>query len=404
MVVRTGQPILAGVDNDVLKKADKAFAAQQFALAADLYVQVLQHKPAHKLAAYRLGLCYLELSEPSKAKRYLHKAYELDPLVAEDILVAIGDAHHLASDFEEAITYFRKELARAARRDMENIALLQKRIYECEAGIVLSELPPVAEVANAGAGINSELSDYVPVLLPGDTAMVYTTRRLSANGLAAGVEQMRISRLKNGEWQPSEQFLQSESKLQHHAVVSVSPNGQQLYTYYSGKGGGLFCLKWQGSDWSTPERLGKPFNRGAAELSVHVTDDGKFAFFSSDREGGYGGLDLYVCYKKTDGTWSEALNLGPNINTSFDEDAPFADVTTNTLYFSSRGHNSIGGFDIFKSRISSSEWSKAENVGMPVNSPFDDIYFTLDNSLKRGYFSSDRPGGFGAKDIYSINF
>ncbi|WP_187263244.1 PD40 domain-containing protein [Pontibacter beigongshangensis] len=389
-----------------LKKADKAYAAQNFELAAALYHKVLLQNPGHLKANLGAGLCYLELIEPGKALEHLQRAYDQNPAVSDEILVLLGEAHQQLYNFEQAMDYFRAELARLSRAESWNKQFLQKRLRECESGLELSASPVAATITNLGPAINSPYSDFVPVLLPGNTLLLYTTRRpvAATRGRVEAVEQIHVSRFRHNAWQPAELFLKPDHSLPDHAVVSVAPHGQELYTYFGGKAGGLHMAKRAGAGWGTPERLPSPFNEGAVEPSMHVTDDGKFAFFSSDRPGGFGGLDLYICYKLMDGTWSQALNLGPAINTAYDEDAPCVDVATNTLYFSSRGHNSMGGYDVFKSGIRDSVWSQAQNLGMPVNSPFDDIYFSLTDDRQKAYFSSDRPGGQGRKDIYLILF
>ncbi|MFT2011144.1 hypothetical protein ACMA1I_20915 [Pontibacter sp. 13R65] len=390
--------------NSNLKKAEKAYATLQYELAIEHYTKVLQQQPEHLLANLKVGICYLDLVKPEKALQHLQLAYQKDPHVSEEILVLLGEAHQLLGDFDQASDFFRAELSSLSRTELWNKQYLQKRLRECESGVLLSAAPADVSITNLGAAINSPYSDYVPVLLPGDTMLLYTTRRpvTTARGKFGVVEQIHASQLRHGIWQQPELFLKPGHALPDHSVVSIAPHGNELYTYFGGKERGLYVSERTGAGWGAPERLGSPFNEGAVETSMHVTDDGKFAFFSSDRPGGYGGLDLYICYKLPEGGWSDALNLGPAINTAYDEDAPFVDVETNTLYFSSKGHDSMGGFDIFKSQIKGSVWSQAENLGVPVNSPSDDIYFSLTNDRSKAYFSSDRPGGYGRKDIYLI--
>ncbi|TXK48043.1 tetratricopeptide repeat protein [Pontibacter qinzhouensis] len=398
-------PAYPEAGND-LKKAAKAYASQEYELALELYRKVLQKNPDHLQANLRAGICYLDLLQPAKAFEHLEFAYKKDPKVTDEILMLLGEAQQQLYNFEEAMGYFRTELASLSRAESWNKEFLLKRLRECESGLALSANPVLAQITNLGPAINSPYSDYVPVMLPGDTLLLYTTRRpvSEARGRTGVVEYMHVSKLRNGAWQQAELFLQDAAKLPDHSAVSVAPNGQELYTYFGGKNRGLFMSEKAGQGWSDPVRLGSPFNEGTVETSMHVTDDGKFAFFSSDRPGGFGGLDLYICYKQENGTWSDALNLGPAINSAYDEDAPFVDVKTNTLYFSSRGHNAIGGYDVFKSSIKDSVWSQAQNLGMPVNSPFDDIYFSLTHNRDKAIFSSDRPGGHGRKDVYFITF
>ncbi len=395
---------LAGPVHHYLRQADKAFAVEDYALAAELYARAVEADPQSVQANYKLGIAYLELRLPKKAKLYFVRVQKLDPRIGEKLLLYLADACQQDYDFASAKTYYQQELLKTGRNETMYRAQLAKRLEECAAGEAMAVLPPLADVVNAGPAINSRFADYVPVLLPGDSVLPYTSRRPTKRKFAdaAGVEQVRISRQWQHAWQPSTLFLDTDAALPAQAMVSAAADGQELYTFFQGKG--LYRAQWQQNGWTKPEPLGAPFNKGGIVYSLAVTADGRFAFFSSDRPGGMGGLDLYMSYRQEDGSWSEALNLGPSVNTPYDEDAPFVDAATNTLYFSSRGHNSMGGFDIFRSTLQQAVWAQAQNLGLPVNSPQDDVYFTLSADRNTAYFSSDRPGGFGAKDIYQIIF
>ncbi|MBK6835703.1 MAG: PD40 domain-containing protein [Bacteroidetes bacterium] len=158
--------------------------------------------------------------------------------------------------------------------------------------------------------------------------------------------------------------------------------------------------------FSTPhpiEGLSDILNSGNYEPSVSINASENIIYFASERSGGFGGLDLYRTIKK-DGVWQAAENLGPTINTEYDEDSPYIDPNNSTLYFSSKGHSSMGGYDIFKTYLIDSTWTYPMNMGFPLNSNSDDIFFTMTEKYNRGYFSSDRTGGKGKMDIYRISF
>jgi hypothetical protein len=156
-----------------------------------------------------------------------------------------------------------------------------------------------------------------------------------------------------------------------------------------------------------PELMTERINSASHEPSASISPDGHDIYFTSDREGGMGGRDLYRIRRLPDGTWSFPLNLGPEVNTPFDEDAPFLHSDGVTLFFSSTGHGTMGGYDIFKTQCLDPDqngWSKPENMGYPLNTVNDDIYFCLSEDGTTGYFSSERDGGFGAQDIYEVIF
>ncbi|MBC5775284.1 tetratricopeptide repeat protein [Pontibacter sp. KCTC 32443] len=380
-----------------MRRADKAYAKADFAEAAEWYQKVLEKEPENLQAMYRLGISYLEMREPRKAKLCLAKVFELDPRFGEKVIVNLAEALHQNYEFEEAKKFYQQEIYSTGRADWNYVEVIRKRLEECNAGQALLAQPSVAQVVNLGAAINSKEVEFVPILTGNDSTLLFT-----AHEAPEGPEQIRISRKVKGEWKASKEFLPATNTKMGHSIVTISPNGNQLYTYAAAEG--LRSFDQAKGAWVNPKPMPIPLSQLANETSVHITESGEFAFFSSDRPGGYGGLDLYVSQRFPDGTWSAAINLGASINTPYDEDAAFVDATTKTLYFSSRGHNTMGGYDIFKAVMLDGAWQQVQNVGFPINSPHDDLYFTLDRNRQSAYFSSDRPDGMGALDIYQILF
>lgn len=168
--------------------------------------------------------------------------------------------------------------------------------------------------------------------------------------------------------------------------------------------GSLFQINKSGDSWSKPSLINQSINTPKfLESTASITPDGKTIYFASDRAGGMGGLDIYKTTMLANGSWSAPVNLGPGINTKSNEDAPFIHPDQKTLFFTSDGHNSMGGRDIFIARMVKDQWSSAENMGYPVNTTANDNYFTLIADGTRAYFSSDRKGGTGGQDIYYLD-
>jgi WD40-like Beta Propeller Repeat len=185
--------------------------------------------------------------------------------------------------------------------------------------------------------------------------------------------------------------------------VHISHDGQKLFIYRNvGVGSGdIFMSKLDGANWSVPEKI-KGINSNFWEGSVCLFPDEKTICFSSERQGGVGGRDLYYAKLQPDGTWGDVKNFGPEINTKFDEDAPFIHSDGKTLFFSSNGHNTIGGYDIFRSELKNGSWTTPYNVGKPVNTPQDDKFYIVSSDGQRGYYSSEKKDGFGQQDIYTV--
>ncbi len=201
----------------------------------------------------------------------------------------------------------------------------------------------------------------------------------------------------HGEWQEPE--LINIDRVNHHlASIGISPDNQTLYVYHDEDGNGnIFQSTLISEDkWSAPEQVSGEIDSDSDEDHMSISVDGNSLYFTSNRKGGLGGTDIYVCKKLPNGEWSKAQNLGAPINTEFDDESPFFHPDGKTLHFSSQGQTSMAGFDIFVSTMQESgEWSQPTNVGYPINSTHDDIYFVTSPDGKRGYYSS-----YGGDDSY----
>jgi hypothetical protein len=233
--------------------------------------------------------------------------------------------------------------------------------------------------------------------------MIYTSRRTGERGVDGQFyEDILISERKaDNTWTMARPISPYINTPTNEASISVSADGNTLFLYRDDGGGNIYSSSTQNGEWMAPVPLGSDINTRSWETHACLTADGNTLYFVSDRPGGYGGRDIYRCVRLGNGQWSKALNLGPTINTENDEDSPFIHPDQRTLFFSSTGHKSMGGFDIFfTSLIDSTNWAEPINIGYPINTPDDDIFYNTSPDGKRAYFSSVRPGGFGEKDIY----
>jgi hypothetical protein len=192
-------------------------------------------------------------------------------------------------------------------------------------------------------------------------------------------------------------------------VIGLTANGETmlLLIYNSNQKGNIYVSNLQANgSYGKPELLSKMINSKGDEIAASISNDGNTIYFTSNREGGFGGTDLYSCQKSPNGSWAEPKNLGPNINTKHDEDFPNISPDGKTLYFSSKGHASMGGYDIFKSTYDETthSFSNAKNIGYPVNTAYDDMNFRVSKNGKYGYIAAIKPNGLGEYDIYRVNF
>jgi hypothetical protein len=242
--------------------------------------------------------------------------------------------------------------------------------------------------------------------------MVFTSRR---NGTGSKIdtdgqyfEDIYITHLKNGIWSDPKGISELNTN-DHDASISISADGQELYIYKAEhdnikktEGGDIFVSRLKGTTWSQPEKLAPVINSQSKESHISISSEGRTIYFSSNRPGGFGGMDIYTVSKLPNGKWGRARNLGPAINTEYDEDSPFIHPDGKTLYFSSAGHKTMGGLDIFKSVTNKGSWTPPVNIGYPINSTDDDVYYTPTPDGKRAYFASYRKGSYGKTDIFLI--
>ncbi|ANQ50898.1 OmpA family protein [Flammeovirga sp. MY04] len=268
-------------------------------------------------------------------------------------------------------------------------------------------------IVNLGPNINSEYQDFAPVLSADEKTLIFTSRRPDSKGGDIDpidglyYEDVYIAHHdEEGVWQKAKNIGTTVNTKGHDAAVGISPSGNSLFLYRNtgSHSGDLYLSQWNGKDWSRPLELSKDINSDNWETHASLTADGKSLYFTSNRsqKDAHGGKDIYVIHKEEDGSWGKAENLGPVINTEYDEESPFIHPSGKVLYFSSKGHNGMGGYDIYSSEWNESTkaWSTPKNIGYPINTAGDDVFYSISSDGQRGYFSSIREDSYGGQDIY----
>lgn len=406
MFYETGQVILA--ETKVVTQAREMFES-----AANL-------NPENVWANYMAGKTYLETVNKERASQYFERVFALDPNFRYDILYSIGRGYQYGLHFEEALNYFNqykeKTLNDVNYRGKDKVQLreVEQRIAECQNGLEYLKNPKHYAIVNVSEKVNSTWPDYAPVLNEDETVLIFTSRRQDSN-LNENVDEDNFyfedifisEKGADGEWGPARNVGEPVNITYHSSNLALSADGKILFQYRDDNGGDIYFsnLEPDGS-WSYPEPLSKYINSSFAEKSVSISQNGKLLFFSSNRPGGLGGIDIYVSKKDDKGQWSRSVNLGPSINTEFDDESPFIDYDGKTLYFSTKGRKGMGGYDIFKSEYDSTakEWTEPVNIGYPINTPDNDVFFVSTKDGKRGYYASVRDDGQGYTDIYMVNF
>ncbi|MFN3839455.1 MAG: OmpA family protein [Cyclobacteriaceae bacterium] len=385
--------------------------------ARDLMVTAANLDPSNIKANFEAGHYHIKTIGKDLAVKYFLRVYELDPNYRFDLEFWIGQSYQYGLEFDKAIDFYNRYKQRLAKRpnylgnDRVSPAVVDRAIYECENGKEYVANPKSFSIVNIGREINSEWDDYAPVFNESEDQVIFTSRRRDGN-MNQNVdldnkpfEDIFIARKVNGRWQPAENIGSPINTPYHDSNLALSADGQTLFIYTDEGGGDIYYSDRQANGvWGAPVPLPGIINSSYEEKSITISSDEKTLYFSSNRPGGYGGLDIYRATKDAKGEWSNVKNMGPKINTEYDDDGPFIDYDGKTLYFSSKGRKGMGGFDIYKSVFdqATNEWSEPENLGYPINTPDNDIYFVSTKDGKRAYYSSVREDGLGYDDIFMI--
>ncbi|RMG82802.1 MAG: peptidoglycan-associated lipoprotein [Bacteroidetes bacterium] len=380
------------------------------------YLIAQDFNPNNALLNFKIGVCFLKGSNyKTKSLEFFQKAYSLNHQVDKDIHLYLGMAYQLNEEWDKAINEYKKHKQTIpATEGLEKIAEADKKIKECETGKELTANPIRVFIDNLGPNINTKYPEYGAIITADESVMMFTSRRDNTTGgkidpfLGEFYEDVYISKKVNGKWSPAENMGKPVNTDGHDAIIGLSPDGFRLLIYLDDNGdGNIYECFLKGDHWSRPHKLGKNINTDYHESSACFSPDERYLYFVSDKpEGGFGGHDIYVSeWNDVKQKWGPPKNLGPNINTPYDEEAVFIHPDGKTMYFSSKGHNTMGGYDIFVSELKNGIWQKPVNIGYPVNSPDDDVFLVVSADGKRGYYSSFKPNeGYGEKDIYLITF
>ncbi len=386
--------------------------------ARDVMVIAANYDTTNIKANFEAGHLHLITINKDLAIKFFLRIYRQDPDYNFALTYWIGKGYQYGLDFDNAIRFYTEYKNKLTKKpgyqgkDKVDMKEVDRRIVECNNGKEFVANPQPFSIVNIGREINSEFEDYAPVLTADESEIVFTTRRRDGNTYEnvaddnKPYEDIFTTSKNSSTWQKAKNIGVTLNTKFNDSNLSFSPDGKTLFVYKDEGNGDIYFTERRGDGtWGELEALPGLINSTFRESSVSITKDGDLLYFASERPGGYGGSDIYVCYKDSRGEWSRVKNLGPAINTEYDEDGPFIDYDAKTLYFSSQGRKGMGGFDIFKANLidkEKNEWNEPENMGYPINSPDDDIYFSGTKDGKHWYYSSVREDGLGYSDIYTI--
>lgn len=394
----------------MLQEADLMFINEDYHGAAAIYDNVLEANPEHPQANLRAGICRLNMrNEQLAALKYLERAQEQK---IPEATFYIGKALHFHEKFNDALKAFEQYTASGDKAipgpEVDHAVAMTRRARHAY------ENPRNYRLKNLAEQVNSPYPDYVPIISAEGTDLYFTSRRKGGTSDQQDpngeyFEDIYRTQKIDDTWQQAVNLGSPVNTASHDATVALSPSGNIMLIYRTNaslEGGDIYLTSLDSSGWKEPAIFTDKVNSHYFEPSATIASDEKTIYFASNRPGGYGGKDLYRVVILPDGSWSQPINLGPNVNSSGHEDGPFISADGRELYFASTGHQSIGGYDIFKSTFNAAanEWQEPVSMGHPLNTVFDDIYLVMEASGRLGYYSTNRKGGLGEHDIYQVEF
>jgi outer membrane protein OmpA-like peptidoglycan-associated protein/tetratricopeptide (TPR) repeat protein len=409
-------PALKKAYQQYFKKGLEYYYADQilYSVALDYFLKTYEQHKNSSFLNYLIADCYLHTQEKFKALQYIIKAVELNPSVAYNVDYVMGAAYHQEFEMEKALFYLNKfkNAYKTQDADPDTLKMVDRLIEQANNGQSQIEFTDY-EMVNLGNEINTPFSEYVPLITADNKYLIFTARKPKEHASKKTQKMTHFyysydedifrSVSNEGKWTtPIKYGLGVNKEMKHDACVSLSVDGQTIFTYRGDHNGDLYYQTIENGKWSSGIPLNGVINSTYRETHISLAYDGKTAYLVSDRPGGFGGLDIWKVTKTGD-TWDVIENLGPEVNTPYNEDGVFIHPDGTTIYFSSQGHNSMGGYDIFETNFEDGKWTKPTNMGRPINSADDDIYFVLTADGKNAYLSSAKPQGMGMQDIYNIN-
>jgi len=357
---------------------------------------------------YKIGICYLNIpGEKEKSIDFLleavkdiSKKYNESSIKQKsapiDAYLFLGNAYRVNNKLSDAISAYTKykELAGTS----EEINYADQQIAACNTALRYMVNPKRIRMTNLGDSVNGTSSNYKGVVSGNGRVLLYMNELPFYHAVY-------FSKYTDHGWSAPVNITPQIQSDGDQFVTSVSYDGTQLIlTREDAFNSDLYVSRFADGQWSRSVPLaGEDINTKYWESHASLSKDGKTLYFTSNRKDGSGDMDIYVSKVQPGGSWGKPVNLGPGINTALNEDTPFITENDSMLFFSSQGHENIGGYDIFVSRLDASgQWSKPENLGYPVSTTDDDLFYYPWNNDQVGFISRISDGGFGKEDLYAL--
>jgi hypothetical protein len=394
---------------EIFKQAESYFLFEEYELANQLYL--LLETPENLNIKYKIGTCYLNIpGEKEKSIPYLEEAVKTCTYNSKtdsfkelnaplDAYFFLAKAYMVNNDIDKGfntLVQFSKLAEETKKKGgMKNLGFTDQQLQACKNALVFRDSLVLFSKKTMGSNFSQgAINDFPAVSFDGNS-IVYTETRGTVNAIF-------YSRKERGRWQAPIEITQDLKAGEDCSSCSLNSDGTELFLYKTDNyDGAIYSSKYVNDRWAPITKLNKNINTKFYESHAAISADGKKLYFTSNREeGGYGGLDIWVSEKDKSGDWGIPVNLGNKINTAYNEDTPFITKNDSLLYFCSEGHNSMGGFDLFRSHVDGTGWTEPENLGFPLNSPDDDKFFQPFNNGANAFYAFTTD--YKRKDIFYL--
>ncbi|NOY37177.1 MAG: hypothetical protein GXO83_06340 [Chlorobi bacterium] len=394
---------------EIFTEAESHFLFGEYTLANPLYLMLNDNLEDNANIQYKIGVCYLNIPhEKEKAIPYLEAAvknasYDAhEELFSEtraplDAFFYLGNAYRINNQIDKALnTYKQLKKLLTDKNKMVNEDFIDQQIVACRNALKLMKKPVGIKKTNLGKVINLTSINIRPVISGDGNTLVFTAKFGEDNIVY-------YTRKEYGQWLPPSDITDEIGSDRDCSPTGLNYDGSLILLYKLDQfAGNIYESRLNGDHWSKIQKLNKNINTKYYESHASISRDESTLYFTSNRAGGIGALDIYISKKTEKGDWGSAINLGPSVNTQYNEDCPFITMNDSFLYFSSEGHYNIGGYDIFRSKHKGSEWGEPENLGYPLNTTDDDLYFQPFNNGQSGYYAFE--SGYKEMEIFRIDF
>jgi len=383
------------------------FESEDYKEAVYYLLKLHDINPKNGNVNFMIGMCYLNMpGEESKGIPYFELAlekvsYQWKKSEYEETKAPLhtyfylAQAYRINNQLDKALEMLNKFTSSRYFEGNYNMDVVNVEIDACKRAKVIQDKPIQIDLVNIGDPINTPANNYGPVLSPDESVIIYMTNLKFYDAIF-------MSKKVDGKWTEPENITPQVGSDGDAYPTCLSPDGKDLYLVKKEKKTShIYVSHWENDKWSIMVPLNDNINSSRSETHASISPDGKYLYFSSNRRGGEGGFDIWRS-EKVNGDWGKPENLGSEINTKLDEDAPYVSADGNVLFFSSQGHQNMGGFDIFYSKLKNGKWSPAVNIGFPINTTSDNKYYFPVGNGTSGYITRKK-SDTDLMDIYHVS-